>query len=255
MRRCWCFLPVSALAALVVIGCSNPLIPTPAVEATLSALSIAPGVSWIFVGERRTLSAIGTYSDGVARRLPATWTSETPTVVAVASDGTVTALEDGTGIIAAQAAGRTARLTLRAATSFGGRWSGGTIARLSCEASDPVEFPCPPEGLLFYDLTIVLAQTDVAVSGSMSMSNGVVDGQFCQVRGDLSADGALSLAGQQTWTELEVEYISFAIERWIARVAADGRLSGSMIVRSARIVGRTPATQRLSLTFSGLQRE
>jgi hypothetical protein len=213
-------------------GNSNPTAPTsPAVPALLT---IQPSLGTLWTGESRSLTAFVVYSDGSGKNVDAVWTSNSPTRASVSASGQLSGHESGDVVLTASAVGLTATLTVRVRPSWSGVWRTRRATVVACEPS--TLWVCAPSLVV----NLSLSQVSDDVSGVLTVANAV-----CPVSGKINPEGTLSLTGSAIAGTLSNSGIT--VERWEAKLDAQGRVSGRATVWLAG-----PSTGRVTLDLSTL---
>lgn len=180
---------------MLVSACGAPTAPTP-VRSTTPTLTIVPALDVLRVGQAETFTAVLLSGDGTQRWVDAAWTSDAPTVAAINSDGTVSALSPGAATIRATFQQYRAELPLQIVPDVKGTWV-GTYRVADCRrVSGAGPSYCRFVIGSVMPVRLILDQSADEVSGTLELytnTNDVVESGA--VSGQVHVDATLTLEG------------------------------------------------------------
>jgi hypothetical protein len=174
----------------------SPIAPPSSLPPQPDALTITPAIDALKLGSTQTLTAV-VLSGGMRRTVAASWSSDTPEVVAVGDDGRVRALNLGRATITANFETLTAALPMRVVPDYEGTWSGGYRLVECTRLSGPGPSYCRGFAGAVLPLRMVLTQDGSTLSGRLELysTTGHELVEAGPVQGSIEASGALVLTG------------------------------------------------------------
>jgi hypothetical protein len=194
----WLLIPV-----LVAASCGSPTAPSPTPSGSPGpdVLTITPAVGAVKIGSTVALAAVVVSGDGTRRTVAASWSSDSPEVVAVSGDGRVSGMSLGKTSIHAKFEALSADQVMRAVPDYGGTWSGNYHVLNCTQISGNVNI-CDAGAVL--PLSTVVNQDGASVTGTLAFySTGGRLVETGPVAGSIDDTGALLLAGTTTSVEAE----------------------------------------------------
>jgi Bacterial Ig-like domain (group 2) len=252
----------ASLAAVLAVACgggdSSPTSPTPS-NPSVTGLTIT-GLDAIRTGFFATYTAQATLSDGSTQTVTPTWSSSSPDIASVASNGDVNALVNGTTTITATYQGRTGSKAVRAVANFGGTWS-GSYRVAKCDQSAAFAGWCSGIGGVgaVLPLALTLAQGGTSrdqVTGTIAL--GSITGN---TSGSVTGDGRLVIGGTFT-NAISGTVFVVTIGGWDTRLSGANGMAGgwSQSIRANGFAGNayqenTLASMAHTSVGSGAARE
>ncbi|HEV8339705.1 MAG TPA: hypothetical protein VGR25_08620, partial [bacterium] len=198
-------------------------------------LMITPGADALKLGSTAMLTSVVVSGDGMRRTVAASWSSDTPEVVAVGDDGRVRALSLGKATITARFETLTAAQPMRVVPDYEGTWSGEYRLVECTRLSGPGPDYCRGFAGAVLPLRTVLTQNGSTLSGRLELysTTGRELVEAGPVQGSIEASGALVLTGV-TSSVVSEQPGGTTLGDWNTVVAGDGDQMTGRFVKNRR---------------------
>jgi hypothetical protein len=212
----------------------SPIAPPSSLPPQPDALTITPAIDALKLGSTQTLTTVVVSGEGMRRTVAASWSSDTPEVVAVGGDGRVRALSLGRATITANFETLTAAQPMRVVPDYEGTWSGEYRLVECTRLSGPGPDYCRGLAGAVRPLRTVLTQDGSTVSGRHELySTGHELVEVGPVQGSIEASGTLVLTGV-TSSVVSEQPGGTTLSNWNTVVTGDGDQMTGRFVQNRR---------------------
>jgi hypothetical protein len=225
------------LPGLLTIGlgagsCGSPTGPSPTPSSTPlhpDVLLIEPSIDWLGLGSTETLTAVVVSGNGSRRTVAASWSSDTPEIVAVDDGGRVRGVSLGKTTVHASFQALSAAQPIRVVPDYEGVWA-GSYRVVTCQQISGNVDVCDEGGVLPIGAT--LARSGGGLSGTLQLySSGGRLVETGPISGSIDDSGGLALMGTTTSVEAE-QPGDTTVTEWHTTLAGNGdEMAGTFVTR------------------------
>jgi hypothetical protein len=195
----------------LALGCSDkpPTGPSRTTPPTVTGLAIS-GADAVLTGLSASYTATASLSDGTMQTVTPTWTSSDPRVGTVDSAGRLDGRAHGSTTVSATYQGRDASKTVGVVNNYGGDWEGRYVVTL-CHGS------CGDTSWAAFNISLLVSHDadDLStVTTTLSLPLFIPPDMKASIRGRVTPDGRLSLAGRSDLTDRNGKVVAINIETW-----------------------------------------
>ncbi|MGE0592169.1 MAG: Ig-like domain-containing protein [Vicinamibacterales bacterium] len=211
-------LPVFLVLVTLACGGGDATGPSP----TPTSVSVVLSSTELVAGDTARATASLRLSDGTSSAITTGWLSDNTTVASVTTDGTITALNNGSATIYVVSQGHQGQQVVRVYPVYGGQWTGSQTLLRCVEATGGWAGLCPTDPLgTRYGVGLGLVQSLGTVLATPSIYIG---DDFAQVPVQIQADGRLEFTA--FWTAPSGSTVRSS---WNVVSVAEDRMSGTIL--------------------------